>query len=220
MSQKTVPIQEALRFGWETLRNNAVFFLKLFVVLIFLSILPAIAFGKIGELGGTAMVIPMQFLNLVWQSVIGMGFLKICLKLHDSQPVEIPDLWSCLPRILDYVVVKIAVMFIVAAGLILLIIPGIIWALQFYLSSYLVIDKEAGVITALKGSSAITRGAKWELGLFATALLGLNFAGAILLGIGLMITIPLSVLATVYVYRKLLAQTEADGGWAEVVKNA
>jgi uncharacterized membrane protein len=211
MEKKIVPIKAALEFGWETLRANVVFFLKLFVVLILISIVPAMIFGKIGSMGGTMLAIPMQFLNLVWQSIIGMGFLKICLKLHDQQPVEIADLWSCIPRILDYIVVKFVVGVIVAVGLVLLIIPGLIWAMQFYLGTYLVIDKEAGVGTALRGSSALTRGAKWDLGLFVGVLLLINLVGALFIGVGLLITIPISILANVYVYRKLLEQT--GSGW-------
>jgi uncharacterized membrane protein len=69
-----------------------------------------------------------------------------------------------------------------------------------------------GAINALKGSSALTRGVKWDLGVFASVLLLVNFIGIVCFGVGLIITIPITMLASVFVYRKLLAQTETAGG--------
>jgi len=100
---------------------------------------------------------------------------------------------------------------IVAVGLILLIVPGMIWMMQFYMAGYLVIDKGFTPINALKASSTITRGAKWDLGLFTTVIALLNLAGIIVLGVGLLITLPITILASVYIYRQLLKQTEQSG---------
>jgi uncharacterized membrane protein len=206
---KSIDIKAALQFGWDTLRANVSFFLKVLVALIVLAMIPAMILGKIATAAGLYIGIPLQFLNLVWQSILGMGVLSICLKLYDQKPVEISDLWSCIPKILDYIIVKFAYSLIVGIGLVLLIIPGLIWTMQFYLASYLVVDRGTGAIAALKGSSAITHGVKWDLGVFASVLLGVNIIGILCLGIGLMITLPMTMLASVFVYRKLLTQTEA-----------
>ncbi|MEA3324508.1 MAG: hypothetical protein U9Q37_05135 [Euryarchaeota archaeon] len=53
--------------------------------------------------------------------------------------------------------------FIVVGGLILLTIPGIIWAIKFQFFDYLIVDKGLGPIDALEKSSEITRGVKWDL---------------------------------------------------------
>jgi uncharacterized membrane protein len=212
--KKSVAIKEALQFGWDTLKANFSFFIKVLVVLIVLSAVPALLLQKIAAALGGWLAIPLQFLNLVWQSVLGMGILKICLNLYDKKPVEIADLWSCLPRTLDYVVAKILFTLIVGIGLILLVVPGLIWVIQFYLATYLVVDRGSGAITALKQSSAITRGAKWDLGLFAGVVLLVNIVGLVCLGVGLLITLPVTMLANVYIYRSLLSQSEASGGIA------
>ena len=49
----------------------------------------------------------------------------------------------------------------------------------------------------------MTDGIKWKLILFCLALGGLNLLGAIALGVGLLVTIPTSLMAYVYVYRAL-----------------
>jgi uncharacterized membrane protein len=91
----------------------------------------------------------------------------------------------------------------VAGGLILLIVPGIYLGLKYQFFSYLIVDKELGVLDSLKESSQITQGVKWQLFGFSLALIGINILGALAFGIGLLVTIPLTVVAHVFVYRKL-----------------
>jgi uncharacterized membrane protein len=205
---KTIDIQGALKFGWETLRNNFGFFLQTLVVLVVAAAIPAWLIGLVTAKAGTLLVLPLQLLNLVWQSLLGMGVLTVCLKFEDGKTPTLSDLWSSLDRALDYIVVKFVVGVIVMIGLILLIVPGLIWGLQFYLATYLVVDRRASVVDALKGSSAITRGAKWNLAGFAGAMFLLNLVGLLCLGVGVLITLPITMLASVHVYRKLLAATE------------
>ena len=107
-----------------------------------------------------------------------------------------------------YLIGSILYGLIVFAGTILLIIPGIIWGIQFCFYDYFIIDKGLGPIEALKRSSAITRGVKWDLFVFSLILLGINLLGALCLLIGLFATIPTTMVAIAFVYRKLLAQAE------------
>jgi len=88
-----------------------------------------------------------------------------------------------------------------AIGFVLLIIPGLIivfltwWTLQF------VIDQNQDAITAIKSSfSAISQNVGALL-LLALALVGINIVGALLCGLGLLVTIPLTVIASTYAYR-------------------
>jgi uncharacterized membrane protein len=203
---KTFSMSDALQFGWNTLRDNIAFFLKLLIALALVAIVPAMIITKLAAMLGPLGLI-IHFLNLVWQSILGMGVLKIMLKLYDHAPVSVSDLWSTLPLVLDYIVVKFLFGVIVTVGIILLIIPGMIWGVQFYLASYLVIDKGLSPVPALKASSAITYGAKWDLGVFASVVAAVNLLGLICAGVGLIITLPITMLASVYVYRKLLEQT-------------
>ena len=59
---------------------------------------------------------------------------------------------------------------------------------------------------SLKKSSVLTSGIKMNLFLFALLLVVINIAGALALIIGLFATIPTTIMATVFVYRKLLSQ--------------
>jgi uncharacterized membrane protein len=165
--------------------------------------------GKMTAALGGAFALPLQIINIVWQCVLGMGLLKICLKLLDQKPVNLPDLWSTMPLALDYILVKLLIGLIVTIGLILLVIPGLIWSMQYYLASYLVVDRKLRPMAALRTSSQITSGAKWDLGIFASLVLLINFVGLMFAGIGLMVTVPVTMIASLHVYRQLLSQSEA-----------
>jgi len=96
----------------------------------------------------------------------------------------------------------------VLGGTILLIVPGVIWAVKFQFFSYFIIDKGLGPIEALKKSSAITKGVKWNLLGFDLLIGGIALLGVLALLIGLLAAIPTAMIAMAFVYRKLLAQTE------------
>jgi len=50
-------------------------------------------------------------------------------------------------------------------------------------------------LEALRASSSLTEEVKWNLLLFWLAIIGLNILGAICLGIGLLVTVPMSLMA-------------------------
>jgi uncharacterized membrane protein len=91
----------------------------------------------------------------------------------------------------------------VAIGFVFLIIPGIYLAITFGFFGYNIVDKEHGIMESIEQSAAITRAQKWDLFAFGVVLFFFNLAGAIALGIGLLITVPVSMIALAYVYRKL-----------------
>jgi uncharacterized membrane protein len=97
---------------------------------------------------------------------------------------------------------------IVIGGFILLIIPGIFFALRLQFTCYLIVDKNLGPVEAVKTSWKITKGNAWNL-FFLGILLGLiNILGLLCLIVGLFVTVPLTMLATTFVYRKLLSASK------------
>lgn len=91
-------------------------------------------------------------------------------------------------------------------GIVLLIYLGV--KLQFY--SYLIVDKNYGPLASLKKSSQITKGVVGKLILLSLAIIGINILGFLALVVGLFLTVPTGMAAVVYVYRKLLSQTEGE----------
>jgi uncharacterized membrane protein len=206
MPTKTFSNKEALLFGWETFNKNAGFFIVIIIVMGLANFVPGIIANIVEKYSSLlASIINLTSLVLVW--IIEMGLIKIILKFCDNQKAEFNDLFSCTSLFFKFAAGAILYGLIAAVGYILLIVPGIIWTIQFGFFSYLVVDKGLGPIVALKRSSLVTRGAKMNLFVFGFLILGINILGALCLLIGLFVSIPVSMIAGAYVYRKLLSQT-------------
>jgi uncharacterized membrane protein len=87
------------------------------------------------------------------------------------------------------------------------IIPGIYLAIRNSLFAQVITDTSASALTALRKAAALAHGNWAPLGaLFFIAFL-LNIAGTSLLGIGLIISFPVSLLAITGFYRSLQPAT-------------
>ena len=208
MTTKSFSISEALRFGWAVTKSNFGFFILLLIVsglFIFISYVGyMVVMLQINPFLGITSSIAYFFFVILFS----MGLVKTALRFCDQEKGKIGDLFSQHRSIFNYLLAYILYMLIVIAGTILLIIPGIILAIKFRFFDHFIVDKGLGPIEALKKSYAITQGVKWQLFVFFIVVVLANTLGAFLLLVGLFVTIPTTMLATAFVYRKLLAQTE------------
>ncbi|TQF74878.1 hypothetical protein FK531_02055 [Rhodococcus spelaei] len=99
------------------------------------------------------------------------------------------------------IIASIVVGVLTSIGFFLLIIPGIIVAFLTWWTLQFVIDQEQDAITAIKSSYHAISSNVGTLVLLALALVGINIVGALLCGVGLLVTIPLTVIASTYAYR-------------------
>jgi uncharacterized membrane protein len=82
-------------------------------------------------------------------------------------------------------------------------------ALMFMFTTFLVIERELGPIEALKESNRITRGHKWNLLGLLLMLILVNLLGVLALIVGLLVSVPVTMLALTHVYRVLGGAAEA-----------
>ncbi len=198
----------AIKFGFNLVKKNIIFFVILYVIIIlisgFFSSLRAVTIEN-----STGASLLFGLLEFIANLVISMGVINIGLKLVDGEKAKYKDLFYYKP-ILNYFLASIAQGFIVIAGFILLIIPGVIFAVRLQYINYLIVDKNAGPIEAIKKSWNITRGSTWNLFFLGILLFLINILGVLCLLVGLFVTVPLSLLANTFVYRKLLLQSKAS----------
>lgn len=64
-----------------------------------------------------------------------------------------------------------------------------------------------GPLESLKQSWNATKGETLQLFVFGLLMVGLNIIGALLFGIGLLVTVPITMIAVVYIYKKLSGAT-------------
>jgi len=68
---------------------------------------------------------------------------------------------------------------------------------------FTVLDKGMKPVASLKESKRLTKGSRWSLFFLLLILAIFNGVGAALVGIGLLVTMPMTMLVLAYVYRKL-----------------
>lgn len=206
MTPKTFSQREAIGFGWNIAKSNLGFFLMVLVIVGLVNAVPEIL-RRTATKDAPLQAAFVALAFTVIQQVMSMGLIKISLRFCDNEKPELGDLFSQFPLFFRYLGASILYVLIVLGGFILLIVPGIIWAIQFGYVFNVVVDRGLRPVEALKMSSAITRGAKWSLLLWGIVLAAVNLLGVLALFVGLLWTIPTTLVASTYVYRKLLAQT-------------
>jgi uncharacterized membrane protein len=207
---------QAVRFGWDAMKANVGFLILLQILVAAIFIAEVLCQNAVVNKGAA----PHAIVNIVvWivNTIIYMGLTRITLRYCDKEKASFSDLFSCISLFFKYFFTSILYSLIVLGGTILLIVPGIIWALKYSQSLYLVVDKGMGPKAALRESARITMGAKWDLFLFGFLLALINVLGALCLLIGLFAAIPTTLIAGAYVYRRLLAYPRVGQPAAEVV---
>ncbi|MEO0108631.1 MAG: DUF975 family protein [candidate division WOR-3 bacterium] len=188
---------EAISYGWKTVKAELGLFLGLAAVFL------VISGGLNGAAGhGWGISGPISWALTM---LMMMGVIRITLKFVDGGKGQFSDLWANFDLALDFLGASLLYALIIVAGLVLLIVPCIIWAIRFGFYGYFIIERKSSALEALKQSSALTKGARGQLFVFGLALLGINLLGAICLGIGMLVSLPVTWLAQALVYRRLQA---------------
>ena len=184
---------EAIKFGWDTTTGNLGLFIVALVIVVAIGLMPMVASGSL------VVAVVAAVLNLV----VGIGVMRMALRFVDGEKGELVDLFSKIPLIVTYLIASFVVGIVVTVGFCLLILPGIYWAVRLYMFPWVIVDKEVGPFEAIRQSWSMTEGSFWNLFLLGFLLCLINILGTMALLIGLLVTIPLSVVAVGYVYRHL-----------------
>ena len=104
-------------------------------------------------------------------------------------------------NVASIIIASILVGIMVGIGFVLLIIPGIVLAFLTWWTLQFVIDRNEDAITAIKSSFKAISANAGPLFLLALALFGINVLGLIACLVGLLVTIPVTIIASTYAYR-------------------
>ncbi len=199
-------IKSALNFGWETFKRRPWFFVGATLVIFLLYIVAGaltvtIDYALTGDTENHSGV--GSILDWLIGTLISMGVVAFYLKAHDNpEQVTLSALWHPHPY-WSYLAATVLVGLVIVLGLLLLIVPGIIFGLMFMFTSFIVIDRALGPIDAMKESKRITSGYRWRLLGFILLLALINLAGVIALVVGLLVTVPVTSIAFANAYRVL-----------------
>ncbi len=134
-----------------------------------------------------------RFWNYIGGSIlVGIGFVIVYLLILGSLALMTH---FALQRSLIFL------LFIIIA--IVLSVFLVMYSIAFSFYQYIIIDQNKQIIESIKESYHITKGKKWKIFGVLLMLVILNVVGAFLLLIGLLITIPITILSEVFLYKKL-----------------
>lgn len=134
-----------------------------------------------------------------------MGFVRYLLKLARGQVPAFGEIFAGGP-LLALLGASLLLGIGVSIGYLLLIVPGVILAAGWLLVPYLVIERRAAVLDAFGTSWRATNGHKVSLVLLALLILLVSMAGMLAFCVGVLVAIPVCMLAIVYAYLKLTGE--------------
>lgn len=197
MTTHTFTFKELLRFGWEKTVTHAWF---LFCLGLLLAVM-------------TAAVNRMELLELIVGLVTGIIVVAVSLVIVEGKTPTYHDVLKSfkgysLP--LRFTVASVLYALAVGIGLIVLIIPGVYLAVRLQFYKYLIVAHEHMTpIQAFKESMRMTDGKFWKLLGVLVLFIVVNITGAIPFGLGLIVTLPVTILASAHLYKKLELHTSA-----------
>ena len=221
----------AFSFGWAKFKANLgpilIAALVMLAVLVTIQVLQAILTGgdeltfevdpntgqlestSSGMLGGSILAsLFFGGLSFLVQLVIQSGIVKGSLDLTRGKPISLGSMFSGF----DFVQVLVASLILAVAtiiGIVLCVLPGL--AVMFFsaFTLYFIIDKQMPAIQAIKASFSFVMANAGTLIVFFLACIAAYIVGALLCGVGLLVAIPVVVLAQAYAFRTLQGEQVA-----------
>lgn len=213
-----ISVKESLRAGWLTFKSRPWIFIQAGLILLVIQLLSSFTQSSLEELregsSGDPVIIfgglAVSILAIGISFLVSMGEVNFFLRAQkETSSASLKDLWHPHP-FWKFVLASALTGLTIILGVILFIVPGIIAGILLTFFPFLVIEKNLGPIAAFKQSIALTKGNRWPLFWFSLAALGINILGFLALFVGLFVTIPVTYLAIVHIYRKLSASITTE----------
>lgn len=186
-----------------------IYFLLLIIVTVGLGFfLPMVGLGvEPGvEPDGSTIMLTALLQNVVVTGLtvpVGAGIFMLGVRRSMEAPLSAMSVVGYYNKVVPLLLTTILMYIMILIGLLLLILPGIYLMIAYYMAVPLVVEKNMGPWQALETSRKAV-GKRWFSVLGLLLLLSLiNLIGLIPLGIGLVWTLPVSVIAFGLLYRNM-----------------
>lgn len=210
--KKTFSIKALFNQSFEDYKKNWGLFVLATLVIFLASMIGSFselshqASGGFFTFGGGIINILATLLGIFLQ----LGLMKMLFNLVDGKEYKLEDLFNgpnSWRHYLYFAVASILYSALVGFGMLFLVIPGLIMMVGFLFVQYLVAEEKAGIFESFKISWKMTAGNRWKIFWFLILIILFNILGALALLIGLFITIPITYIVSVRLYRALLLDT-------------
>jgi uncharacterized membrane protein len=192
--QSELKLGEYLKTGWEVFKQFPLGFV--FFALIYFVVLAIISYPRgIGWLAAAAVHEPLV-----------AGFIFAAAKILREQTPTFADFFGgfqfkyFLPLVLLGLVSRI----LITLGLLLLVIPGLYLAVSYIFATLMVVDQDLDFWPALEQSRKFVTPRWFSFFVLLLLLVLVNVAGILALGVGLLVSLPVSWCALVAAYADLI----------------
>jgi uncharacterized membrane protein len=145
--------------------------------------------------------IPLLFIIVARPMLLGIYL--VILDQHDRKPFSLSRLFGGFAWLFPCVVADILINVFSAVGFALLVIPGLIISSWYIFTWLFMVDKGLGFWGAMEASRHLAQNDVMGFLLFYVALITVNLLGAMFLGVGLLVSIPVSAISIFIAYKEL-----------------
>jgi hypothetical protein len=199
----------AFKWGFGALKAHLGALVVLFLVMLAgYFVAGGLRFLILAGLGNRSIVLALIIYGLlmcvmvVFGLVLGKGLLTASLQIADGRDPEPGGVFN-FTNIGPYVVTALLAMLGQMIGTIACILPGIAFALLAQFWPYAVLDEGKEGVDAIRASIEMSIERFGELVIFFLLAIGINLLGLLACGVGMLVTVPTTFLATAYAWRVL-----------------
>lgn len=214
---------EVLSQSWELFKQHwapllgalVIGYVVLFGVQTVFSVLAGAIGGRSGSPGlAIATAIVSMVISMVAQAAVSCGWARMFLMTARGETPVLGVLFSSVGLMPQMLIATVILTIGYLLGILLLVVPGVIFMIGTIPYLYFIADGESGVESVRKSWEA-TRGQKVAIFVFLLALAGINIVGMLACGLGMLVTLPVSMLALAVVYTRLTGRF-GPRDWAAV----
>jgi uncharacterized membrane protein len=214
-NSKIIPeatVSGAYGHGWETLKKYFPEMLLIFLIQVLLS-LPMAAgqyYFKYDDFGELYSALINIIYGLVVMTPVSYGASWVYLKACRGEQFRVSDIFFAVQQFGNVLIASILVAVIVGAGILLLIVPGIIFACKLAFVPYLVMDEKMEAVEAVRKSWSMTRGFAGNIFLIGFTAIFIGLLGLICLIIGIIPAVMWISLAFTSMYLAVSARIVSE----------
>ncbi|WNG80868.1 hypothetical protein C6A86_022105 [Mycobacterium sp. ITM-2016-00316] len=153
-------------------------------------------------LGGIVVSVIGGIITVIVAAVVQSAYIGGMLDIANGQPVEIGSFFK--PRnVVNVIIASVLSSIIVAIGVLLCIVPGVIATIMLFFTTAVVVDRNVSGIDGLSTSFNMAKANFGPVALTWLTTIGIGILGVLACLVGLIVAYPVIALVTVYAYRKL-----------------
>lgn len=200
---RELAVGEAVAFGWRGVVANLGLWIPAALTAALVGVIPDWLGARLRDDGSVFAGSLVMALGYLLSFLVTLGMIGLALRTVDGEKPPFGDLFAQGDILFRYVVASVIFAAALLVGLALFVLPGLVVLVFFYFYAYVLVDERAGILECLRRSADVTEGARLKLLALLGLLLAVNLLGALAFVVGVLISVPLTFLASAHAYRQL-----------------